>query len=80
MANRKQLDYHKISINIPTVIYEELKKRCETYGMSITNEVLNLVRQGLQQEQAMENLPKVLKELSNLKKDTSKTKIKASKS
>lgn len=65
--------FRKVTLNIPTKIYQELEKRCEENGTTTTAEILSLVRFGLKQEQAVEMLPTIINAL-NEQQPTKKTK------
>lgn len=65
--------FRKVTMNVPMNIWEQLERRQEENGTCITNEILNLVRFGLKQEQAVELLPKII-DAYNEQKPTKKTK------
>jgi len=65
--------FRKVTMNIPTKLYQELEKRCEDNGTTTTAEILSLVRFGLKQEQAIEMLPTIIDAI-NEKKPTKKVK------
>jgi len=71
--NKEQPKFRKVTMNIPIKIWQELEQRQEENGSSITNEILNLVRFGLKQEQAVDMLPNLIDAL-NEQKPTKKTK------
>lgn len=70
---KEQPKFRKVTMNIPLKIWQELEQRQEENGTSITSEILNLVRFGLKQEQAVDMLPTIIDAL-NEQKPTKKTK------
>ena len=68
-----RIKFRKVTINVPVRIWQALEDRQEENGTSITTEILNLVRFGLKQEQAVDFLPTLVDAL-NEQKPTKKTK------
>ena len=70
---KEQPKFRKVTINVPLRIWQALEERRLENGTSITNEILNLVRFGIKQEEAVEYMPNLLGALNELK-PTKKTK------
>ena len=62
----EQTKFRKVTINVPVKIWDALEERRIENGTSITNEILNLVRFGLKQEQAVDYMPNLLGALNEL--------------
>lgn len=74
MRTKSLSKFRKVTLNIPMVIYEQLESRCIEYGTNTTTEILNLIRMGMQQEQAIRCMPDILKAYNNEYKKSKKTK------
>lgn len=70
---REEPKFRKVTINVPLRIWQALEERRLENGTSITNEILNLVRFGIKQEEAVEYMPNLIGALNELK-PTKKTK------
>ena len=71
---KEQSKFRKVTINIPTKIYNDLMKRCEEMGTNTTTEIISLIREGLKQEKAIDYLPPILEALALERKTPKKTK------
>lgn len=64
---KEQPKFRKVTINVPLKVWQALEDRQEENGTSITTEILNLVRFGLKQEQAVDFLPTLVDALNEHK-------------
>ena len=73
MNKKVDTKFRKVTINVPTRVWLDLEARRKENGTTITNEILNLVRFGLKQEQVIDTLPNLINAL-NEQKPTKKIK------
>lgn len=65
---KEQAKFRKVTINVPVKIWEDLERRQEENGTSITTEILSLVRFGLKQDKAIDVMPSLLEAYLNEQK------------
>lgn len=65
MTKKVVSKFRKVTLNIPMVIYKQLEARCNEFGTNTTTEILSLIRLGIQQEQAIQCMPDILKAYNN---------------
>ena len=61
MANKKsKVELKRINMNIPSSLYDEVRMYADKLGINITAAFIVLVNQGLNNQDTLEKLPRVL--------------------
>lgn len=69
---KKQSKLKFVAFNMPTSLYQQIKDMSVSNGVTFTAQIINLVRDGLKQEKALELMPKMLEQLLEEKQRNNK--------
>ena len=62
-----QLNYKRISLNVPLGVHEKIVKYAEDNGFNYSQAIITLVQKSLQQDILMEALPKIIQAIDEEK-------------
>lgn len=66
----------KITINIPTKLYNEINALAVENGLNFTSQVITILRNGIDQDTAVKLMPTLVEQILNEQKGTKKTNCK----
>jgi len=69
----------KITINIPTKLYNEISKLATENGLNFTSQTIAILRNGIDQNTTIKLMPTIIEQLLNERETTKKQKNTASK-
>ena len=67
MAYKSKYDLERVNINLPKDLVESVKEYANEIGVNVTTAYIFLLKQALQQNNTMKNLPALLSLFSQLK-------------
>lgn len=67
MAYKSKYDLERVNINLPKDLVESVKEYANEMGVNVTTAYIFLLKQALQQNNTMKNLPALLNLFSQLK-------------
>lgn len=70
-----QLNYKRISLNVPLSVHEKIVKFAEENGFNYSQAIISLVQKSLQQDLLIDALPKILDAMETEKSKSKDNKI-----